>query len=443
MAMPDSSTLNFGEHPDVVFRRSPLSSVICQIRFNPITSLLTEVGVVGFQEALRESFPEFSRHQEAEIGISDTETSVKRRVPIWRMSDDSGRWRASIAVGFVSLETRKYKEFSDFLERLMPVVSALDRTVHPGGSTRLGLRFVNQFTLPKEMKGQGWSALLDETLVGLLDGKGSIPKPENTLAETRFRDENGDDLVIRYGLPEDSTSKYLLDMDYFTSRNYTIASSSALFDTLMGYSRSLTALFHQCLTEDGYEYLQPKTERETMTTRLLDKPVPKYTVGPADEEEITGQVPVVGAVPVQFGTTENVLTDTSRLEKAIQRAINNEKNINEATRDRAMALRYLAAKLDGLAFKEVSQVLGTPQKRLAAYLHGTQTVPKALEDRISILSLLLRNLHQIIEPAATGKWFRTRIPALDGSRPIDLMSIKPRIGEVLAITESYLDGDYS
>ena len=258
----DPSPLSFGAHDDVVFARSPLSLVICQIRFDAITSLLTEVGIVGFQEALRALYPQFNREEEAEIGISDTTTSVRRRVPIWRLTDESGVWQTSIAVDFLSLETQNYAEFTDFLNRLGPIVDALDRTVHPSKTRRLGLRFINEFSFSKSKNVTEWSEILRNSLLGLIADRDLANVVTSSRSEIRLADANGDSLVVRHGVPQEDSSKYVLDMDYFTTAAYPIEPESDLFTALLGFSRSMTGVFHRYLTERGIEYLEP-SPRET------------------------------------------------------------------------------------------------------------------------------------------------------------------------------------
>lgn len=165
--------------------------------------------------------------------------------------------------------------------------------------------------------------------------------------------------------------------------------------------------------------------------------------GSADEDTATGPTPIDGAAPNRYDRTDSILTDTARLEKALTRALKSQKNVHPATRERAMALRYLAAKLEGLRFDELSGVVGTSSKRFSAYLHATQTVPKVMDERIELLAELLRNLHRVLEPSATGDWFRTPIPALGDVTPIEALHNKNRLHEVVAITRSYLDTDYT
>ena len=64
------------------------------------------------------------------------------------MIDEEGNWRVSLAIDFVALETPRYTDFGEFLDRLMFVLDVLDRTVNVGDSTRIGLRKINLLTHP-------------------------------------------------------------------------------------------------------------------------------------------------------------------------------------------------------------------------------------------------------------------------------------------------------
>ena len=132
--------LTFSKHEDVVFSRAPLLSVLCQIRFKPVLSLLSDVGVSGFQEALRFRYPILEREQNTNVAVSPQQSGpqvgIQQHAPVWRLTGgETNKYRVSIGTDFVSLDTSQYQDFGEF-ERLMFVLNALDRTIHPGEATR-------------------------------------------------------------------------------------------------------------------------------------------------------------------------------------------------------------------------------------------------------------------------------------------------------------------
>ncbi len=243
----------FVDHEDVVFTRAPLVGVVCQVRFQPILALLTKSGVIGVQEALRVGYPKFSRHDEREIAVGPQAVQVADKVPVWRFVDDTERWRVSLAVDFFSLDTERYSDFGEFLERLRFVIIALRRTLRPSRSVRVGLRYVNHFSYEGLSSASEWKSLLRPEVVGMVGTDLNLEESQTVSGLS----EGDDKLVIRSGTVHDEPLKFLLDMDCFTERELEIAPDGDLVDLVASYSESLTSLFHWAIQSDLREYLGP------------------------------------------------------------------------------------------------------------------------------------------------------------------------------------------
>lgn len=233
--------LTFTEHEDVVFKRAPLVTVLCQIQFEPVLSLLGDVGVAGFQEGLRHLYPHFRAEQSAEIEVADQSVGFKQTAPVWRLLDDDERWRVSLAVNFVALETPRYRDFTEFLDRLFLVLDVLERTVHPGDATRIGLRKVNHLTHPDVKTPADWQSLLRPELLGLV----GVELPADlavSLSDVRLRD-GVNEFVVRHGVISDEPAKYLLDVDHSSPVPYEIGANDALREVLSEFSGGITSFF--------------------------------------------------------------------------------------------------------------------------------------------------------------------------------------------------------
>jgi uncharacterized protein (TIGR04255 family) len=210
---------------------------------------------------------------------------------MWRLSDSVGRWRVSLAVDFVAIETSHYEHFGEFLDRLSFVLEVLDRTVHPGDSTRIGLRKINLLSRPDMSAPTEWTRLLQPSLLSLagtpLPGKVAL-----SLSDLRLRD-GVNELVIRHGFPPRelgeavkalgmwanpaeltssgpiatqenasqaemaSFEEYLLDADYSTPVPYPIRGEADLRDLLQEFSDGITSFFHSVITPELYQWLEP------------------------------------------------------------------------------------------------------------------------------------------------------------------------------------------
>ncbi len=281
--------LDFGRHPDVIFKKAPLVVVLCQIKFEPIFSLLSEVGVAGFQEGIREKYPSARREEATQFHVSrqpSNSIGVRQSPPIWRLSDkqDDWQWRVSLAVDFIALEAPKYVDFGEFLSRMRFLLEVLDRTIHPGDATRIGLRKINQFEHPNVRGPKDWTKLLRPELISLagceLPGELHL-----SMSEVRIKDGKRE-LAIRHGVPPESSMRpggqestdrtssgggpaeagqldgvaslsYVLDLDYSTFIPLTVRDDSAITGLLQEFSDSMTSFFHWSLGPEMHKWLEP------------------------------------------------------------------------------------------------------------------------------------------------------------------------------------------
>lgn len=287
--------LRFAEHEDVVFRKAPLLSVLCQIKFDPVLSLLSDVGVAGFQESIRNLYPRFNAEQFERLEVSGSPATPQRRfglsqsAPIWRHTDEEARWRVSIAADFIAIETPRYRDFEEFLDRLMFVLNAIDRTVHPGDSTRIGLRKINVLSHPDVSTTIDWRHFLRRELIGIV-GTEHPGQLMFGLSDIRFG-EGLSELTVRHGAvpdhfveqlersmvvssvdavpvaaqPETTISQarepahdYLLDLDYSTIAPYPVRDAEDLAEVLQEFSDGITSFFHWAILPRYREWLEPE-----------------------------------------------------------------------------------------------------------------------------------------------------------------------------------------
>ena len=276
--------LSFGKHPDVVFARAPLYSVLCQVRFEPILSLLSEVGIAGFAEGVRSRFPHYKAHFNTLIGVTPNGQgqSLSQTPPVWKFydSEDQWRWCASVGPDFVALQTSRYHDFEEFLQQFTFVLDIFDLTVHPNDAKRIGLRKINILGHPDVATPRDWKAHLRDELLSLV----GIEMPGQvalSLSDIRLLD-GVNELAIRHGvmpqrvlddimrsvdptdaripspemLPESAKKEeaddgrpllYMLDLDYSTPVPYSIRGDEALAELLTEFSDGITSFFHLSL----------------------------------------------------------------------------------------------------------------------------------------------------------------------------------------------------
>lgn len=252
--------LDFGPHPDVVYDHAPLMTVLTQIRFPPVLSLLSRAGVTGFQAAMRGKYPTLlPPERTANVAVTETAVGVEASAPVWRLTTDEGDWTVGLAVDFVSMETRSYAGIDEFLARLAEVLRALRATVRPADSLRIGLRKVNAIGAPDSVDTRSLVGMVRKEMLGVLAVE-RFPAPiGGAFSQLVFKDDLNQ-LVIRYGAnkPTDEELQFIIDADYFTDQPFTVDGDESILGLIRHFSVGTTSFFHWAL-EDGYlETLGPR-----------------------------------------------------------------------------------------------------------------------------------------------------------------------------------------
>ena len=263
--MNEPRPLNPTSMPEVPLPRAPLARVIAQARFPPILAIRDPDKVGVLQEALRETYPNLSQDQVHSIELAGDQTPNVRQGLIWRLADQEkdARWRVSLGVDFVALETSSYDSRNDFLDRLRAVVSAVEQAFKPASASRLGLRYIDRLT---DEAVERIDDLIHPEVLGI------IQPPENLhpalreslihlMTEAQFLAQDGARVQGRWGqLPKNATydphalepvakPSWVLDLDMFTTESLPFASEE-LLTTAMGFAECLYSLFRQMVTEE-------------------------------------------------------------------------------------------------------------------------------------------------------------------------------------------------
>jgi uncharacterized protein (TIGR04255 family) len=215
-----------GEPPaEVPLAQAPLVRVVAQIRFPPILAIGTPDRVADFQEAIRDAYPILREERVAQLmfpapgGVPSVGGAL-----IWRFHDQEPRWRwrASLAVDYLALETRDYASRKDFLSRLRVVVSALEKSFNPREAQRAGVRYIDR------LAGDGYDRVTDffrPAVLGITQTE-LRPAAKQIVMQAVLDTEEGQ-ILARWGqLPANvtvepdidtvDTPSWVLDLDMFT-----------------------------------------------------------------------------------------------------------------------------------------------------------------------------------------------------------------------------------
>ena len=220
-------TWNISQHPDEVFSRNPLVSVICQLRFHPIL----KVGdcIADFQEGMREVFPEFAESTASVLNVQTEAAGFevkKERQFLLRKTDGSST--LTLTTNSLAIENHRHVDrqgLFDDIDRAIVLLASLYKSVSP---TRLGLRYINlidkQFIAEALNRTLEWPDVVSGDFLvtpgGLADLQGTT-----FFSEVRSPMATGGSLTLRHGLLQDVESKvrFRFDMDRYVDSAFDLA----------------------------------------------------------------------------------------------------------------------------------------------------------------------------------------------------------------------------
>jgi len=242
---------------EVPLSNAPLVRVISQVRFPIIVSIEKREFIGSFQEAIRDMYPVLRIEQTHGVIMGVQTIEPTQSNTIWRFGDVEGKWRASLASGFVALETTAYTSRSDFLERLRILLEAVNTHVGPKLADRLGVRYIDRVTGDQVHEIE---KLVRKEILGIL-ATPVVAYVQHALSESLFKipDSNAR-MLARWGrLSEDVTPdpgaiepisdpSWILDIDMFCAEPKPFDPGKLIDDTRT-YAERIYAFFRWAVTD--------------------------------------------------------------------------------------------------------------------------------------------------------------------------------------------------
>ena len=269
--MPGVASSPFPQSDRVLYRRNPLVSVICQVRFSPILKIDVEPPA-AFQESIRAEYPIMrDRSQDAiplPVDLPEAVKGLVVRATIGRtrpqaaydFASDDDRWTVSLTREFLSLATNRYERWEDFLARLEGPFAALVHNYSPAFS-RIGLRYqdlINPNALG--LSGRPWAELLRPHMTGMLSARDldAAAVTENFSQSLIRLPVANSSVAIRNGLVENESKEvcYLIDSDFYTEHKL---EAEGVKDVLNYFNQQSGRLFRWCTTEVLQNAMEPES----------------------------------------------------------------------------------------------------------------------------------------------------------------------------------------
>lgn len=227
----------------VIYDRTPLKSVACEVRFPSLLRIESEAPV-AFQELVRGTLPIFSKINTAVFGTLPPQILAAMGEisagTSYNFSTTDGKYSAKLGSSSVSLTSVDYVRWDDFLPHLDLIIKALNDVYKPNFFSRVGLRYQNAIKRSElSLQERRWSELLIPELAGLLSLDG-WQEPTEFMSIVRSKlddDENFFRLQHGFGqIENDPEMSYLLDFDFYTDKQVEVSNVLGNIERLHSYS---------------------------------------------------------------------------------------------------------------------------------------------------------------------------------------------------------------
>lgn len=242
--------------PEPVLRKSPLTNVVCEVRFEPTP--VVQGQVVALSRALEQvGLTEYATEQGFQFAVRPgqiDQTPVHRH----RFGAPDGSASMTLDVNAFAFETAAYVGVDPFLDAWRPVAEAVGDALRLEARTRIGLRYVNEIVLGGGDRDDVGRAVNPELLPPWA-GHANLAALSHSLHELRFSQQEGE-LTFRHGLqrpPGAAPPVYLLDYDYYEQRLRAFDVTDDA-DRLRRFNAIVTDVFYWSITEEQYQAFGPE-----------------------------------------------------------------------------------------------------------------------------------------------------------------------------------------
>ncbi len=143
-------SLNFETKTEIKLNKAPLDEVVCQVKYSPILSISKNIPS-EFQEIVRNRFPNYEAVQNFVFQVPGVGITQGVSLDAPPKSHDfvtkDRKSKISLTSDFFALSTKNYTHWAEFLETLLIIEKGIAKVYNISTATRIGLRFINRFTL--------------------------------------------------------------------------------------------------------------------------------------------------------------------------------------------------------------------------------------------------------------------------------------------------------
>lgn len=248
---------DFVKHQPVL-KRSPLTLVICQMRF-PRQVGLSESDMRPIQRALAADYPAVQVGQSASFVLGPSGVApASGSEPIFHFRSEDEAWTLTITSSSASLETSAYHDFSDFLRRWIETAGVVLDALQVRRQDRIGLRYVNELPCPLRPGRAQLAELVRSELLGVVGEHELTATLVESMQELRFARPQGG-CTLRHGLVarSDTQGSYVLDFDSYddTAQAFDFDAQKRL---LADFNHQTYSLFSWSIPRERFMTFEPE-----------------------------------------------------------------------------------------------------------------------------------------------------------------------------------------
>ncbi|GGC68766.1 TIGR04255 family protein [Chelatococcus reniformis] len=260
----------FPDSERVLYLQSPLSEVICQLRFPPILRVESQIPA-DFQDRVRAQFPLFEQQQGG--GLDKLPKEVRSLIGaavaqpvVYSFGSEDGASLLTLSRDSLALTSRNYRRWEDFRDLISQAISALVELYQPAHFTRVGLRYRN-FVFPEKVgfAAGEWHKLLGPALRGELaaDFGGAVVEEARRVLRLRSTGSDSEGILLQHGIANDQEfgeASYLIDVDVYTDRKVT---TNEPLSILARFNYHAGRAFRWSISNELHEALGPQQHSHT------------------------------------------------------------------------------------------------------------------------------------------------------------------------------------
>ncbi|MBL8962502.1 MAG: TIGR04255 family protein [Phycisphaeraceae bacterium] len=255
----------FPEVERVIYGKSPLVEVICQVRF-PADLRIETTPPVDFQQRIRAQFPLLIQRNRAVLSAMppDLAKAFESVMPpsggstTWEFNTEDGQHTLQLVRDTLTLISRNYRRWEDFSGLFRGPFAALNELYSPQFYTRVGLRYRD--IIQRSNLGlveRPWTGLLEPHVLAEIAQPGFEARTEEAFRNVLLKlPDQGAKVRLQHGFAEveGSTEQvYLIDCDFFVERT-----EIANVDGALQYFHGNAARFFRwCISDSLHQAMEP------------------------------------------------------------------------------------------------------------------------------------------------------------------------------------------